>query len=80
MSNRKLELLSENDEEYDSDDSNYEEELSPEEYKQLVNTRINDAMYEYATQLNEYCKNSSLLLCETLKHEDLCNFLLELLN
>jgi len=76
MSSRKLENLS--DQEY-SDDESEDDELSPEEYQALVELRINDAMHEYASALNQYCKDKSLLLCESLKHEDLCNFLFELL-
>ena len=78
MSGRTIEFST--DEEYDSNEEyNTDKELSVEEYKDLVNTRINEAMHDYATELNEYCKDKSLLLCERLKHEDLCNFLLELL-
>lgn len=73
MSIRKLEILS--DQEY-SDDESEDDELLHEE---LVEIRINDAMHEYALELNQYCKEKSLLLCESLKHKDLCNFLLDLL-
>lgn len=79
MSSKTIEFST--DEEYNSDEEhNSDEELSKEEYKDLVNTRIDEAMHDYATELNNYCKDKSLLLCESLKHEDLCNFLLELLN
>tara|TARA_B100001769_G_C21609591_1_gene342496 strand:- start:44 stop:280 length:237 start_codon:yes stop_codon:yes gene_type:complete len=76
MSIRKLEILS--DQEY-SDDESEDDELLQEEYEELVEIRINDAMHEYALELNQYCKEKSLLLCESLKHKDLCNFLLDLL-
>ena len=79
MSSRTIEFST--DEEYDSaEEYDSDKELSVEEYKELVNTRIDEAMHDYASALNEYCKDKSLLLCERLKHEDLCNFLLELLN
>lgn len=78
MSSRTIEFST--DEEYSSEEEHSDEELSVEEYKELVNTRIDEAMHDYASALNEYCKDKSLLLCESLKHEDLCNFLLELLN
>lgn len=78
MSSRTIEFST--DEEYSSGEEHSDDELSVEEYNELVNTRIDEAMHDYASALNEYCKDKSLLLCEGLKHEDLCNFLLELLN
>ena len=78
MSSRTIEFST--DEEYNSEEEHNDDELSAEEYTELVNTRIDEAMHNYASALNEYCKDKSLLLCERLKHEDLCNFLLELLN
>jgi hypothetical protein len=76
MSSRKLK--NESDQEY-SDEESENDELSPEEYNKLVELRINDSMHEYGSSLNQYCKDKSLLLCESLKHEDLCNFLFDLL-
>ena len=52
---------------------------SDEEYKP-VEVRIGNAVSDFSIDLEEYCKHHNLLICESLRYNDIYHFLLSILD